>query len=314
MGRMRPMLATRGDRVPTGPGWWHEVKWDGMRVLAEVRRGGGVRLTSRTESDVTASYPELEGLAQIDRDLLVDGEVVAFDDDGLPTFAALAERMHVSDRRKAARLATRRPVTYIVFDLLAYDGHDLTALPLRERRTLLEPLLADLPSVHVPPTYEDGETLLTAAKQNGLEGVVSKRVDSAYRPGRRSRDWLKFPLRTTGSWVIGGYRYENGSTHRLGAVLLGQPGERGLEFRGRTGAGLSGRVGARLLETLAPLQQDASPFADAVPTEDAAGAVWVRPEVVVDVEYLQLTSDGKLRQPAYRGLRPDLTPEELERT
>lgn len=313
MGRMRPMLATRGDRVPIGADWWHEVKWDGMRVLAEVRRGAGVRLTSRSESDVTASYPELESLAHLDRDLVVDGEVVAFED-GRPTFAALAERMHVADARKAARLAVARPVTYIVFDLLAYDGHDLTAMPLRERRGLLEPLLADVPSVHVPPTYDDGASLLAAAEENGLEGVVSKRVDSVYRPGRRSRDWLKFPLRATGSWVIGGYRFENAGTRRLGAVLLGQPGERGLEFRGRTGAGLSGRAGERLLEMLAPLRQDTSPFAEAVPPEDAVGAVWVRPEVVVDVEYLHLTHDGRLRQPAYRGIRSDLTPDELERT
>jgi len=166
--------------------------------------------------------------------------------------------------------------------------------------------------VLVPPTYQDGAMLLEAATQQGLEGIVSKRLSSRYHPGRRSRDWLKFPIRPAGSWVVGGFRYEIGSERRIGAVLVGQPTADGLVFGGRVGSGVAGRAGARLVELLAPLTVAASPFAEELPRADREGTVWVRPSVVVDVQYLALTADGRLRQPAYRGVRTDLSPEELE--
>ena len=236
---MRPMLATRGDRVPTGPEWTHEIKWDGMRIIADVRRdaGRGVRLTSRNENDVSASYPELLELPG--RDLLLDGEVVVFDD-GLPSFGALAERMHVRNARRAAALAESRPVTYLVFDVLRLDGRDLMREPLEVRRAVLEGLgLADV-WWQVPQTYDDGVALLDATDRQGLEGVVSKRLASRYEPGQRSRSWLKFAHRRRTSWVVGGWRPETGSTSRLGAVLVGEPTPDGLLYRGRVGSGLAG--------------------------------------------------------------------------
>lgn len=311
------MLATRGDHVPPGEGWAHEVKWDGMRVLVEVRRSG-VRVRSRNENDVTVSFPELQGLATAGLpDLVLDGEVVALGE-GVPSFGALADRMHVRDAVRAQRLAERNPVTLIAFDLLALDGEELLDRPLAERRARLEELGLDDPSagsgtgVAVPPTYADGQLLLDAAEQQGLEGIVSKRLASRYHPGRRSRDWLKFPIRPTASYVVGGFRWETGSEHRLGAVLVGEPTAAGLRFRGRVGSGIAGKAGVVLAELLAPLRAAASPFSEELPRLDRQGTQWVQPQLVVDVQYLTLTTDGRLRQPAYRGVRTDLGPADLD--
>ena len=308
---MRPMLASAGTAIPRGTGWAHEIKWDGMRVLADVDQGR-LKLLSRNENDVTVSFPELGvlGGAGVPDDMLLDGEVVVLDG-GLPSFSALAERMHVSDPRKARTLAIARPVTYMAFDLLRLDGVDLTYRPLVERRASLEKVGLPGPRYQVPPTYDDGAALQAATLEQGLEGVVSKRLSSRYAPGRRSADWLKFPHRTSTSVVIGGWRLETDSATRLGAVLVGRAGPNGLSYLGRVGRGLAGKAQVAVMEALRPLTIDTSPFSDAVPKVDAEGAVWVRPEVVMDVEALGLSAQGRLRQPAYRGLRPDLSPRDL---
>lgn len=307
---MRPMLATPTTSVPTGEGWLHEVKWDGMRILADVHEGRLV-LTSRNGNDVTASFPELAGLAGAYDDMLLDGEVVALDA-GRPSFAALAERMHVQDRRKAERLATTRPVTFMVFDLLRLFGQDLTSQPLSARRELLERLDLDGRHWQVPPVYADGSELYRATLEQGLEGVVSKRASSPYLPGRRSAEWLKLPHRTTVSAVVGGWRPEKtNDAGRLGAVLLGLPTAEGWRYAGRMGSGIAGAAQRQLMELLAPLRVPESPFCDPVPAIDARGAVWVRPEVVVEARVLEMTRDGRLRQPAYLGVRTDLSPEDL---
>ncbi len=305
------MLATRGTHVPVGAEWQHEVKWDGMRVLVEVAADGELHIRSRNEKDAKVAFPELHGLAELRRDLVLDGEVVAFLD-GVPTFGALADRIHVSQARRAALLAESNPVTLLVFDLLRLDGADLTGRPLTERRELLEGL--GLLDVHwqVPATYDDGAMLLEATKQQKLEGIVSKRRSSRYHPGRRSPDWLKFPHRNIGSYVVGGWRLETDSASRIGAVLVGEPTPHGLVYRGRFGSGLAGKSGQRLLEVLGPLEADAAPFVDEVPAVDAKGTTWVRPEVVVDIAALGMTPAKRLRQPSYRGVRSDLSPADLE--
>lgn len=285
-----------------------------MRVLAEVS-DGHLLLLSRNGNDVTVSFPELSFLAGTGRpeDMLVDGEVVALDA-GVPSFSILAERMHVSDARKALRLAVTHPVTFMAFDLLRLDGVDLTPRPLSERRASLERIGLAGPNCQVPPTYDDGDALRAATLEHGLEGVVSKRLSSRYSPGRRSPHWLKFPNRESISVVVGGWRLETGSTSRLGAVLVGRAGPGGLgglEYLGRVGSGLAGKAQVALLDALRSKGIDASPFADDVPRMDSEGTFWVRPEVVVDVQALGLTPQGRLRQPAYRGLRPDLSPGDL---
>ena len=304
---MRPMLATRGTHVPTGEEWVHEVKWDGMRVLVDVR-GDRSRLTSRNENDVTVSFPELHALPG--DDLLLDAEVVAFLD-GIPTFGALQERIHVGNPKRAAALAERNPVTLLAFDLLRLDGRDLTSEPLEVRRELLTGLGLDDVAWQVPPAYDDGAMLFEATRDQGLEGMVSKRRSSRYEFGARSPHWLKFPHRRRTSWVVGGWRPETGSATRLGAVLVGEPTPGGLLYRGRVGSGIAGRVGPMLMEALAPYARDASPFADEVPRVDALGTHWVEPVLVVDVESLGLSPQQRLRQPSYRGVRPDLDPQDL---
>ena len=309
---MRPMLASPATALPDGSDWVHEVKWDGMRVLADVH-DGRLTLSSRAGNDVTASYPELAGLARLYDDMLLDGEVVALDG-GRPSFGALAERMHVKDSRKAERLAATRPVTFMVFDLLRLYGSDLTAQPLSARRELLERLDLDGRHWQVPPVYDDGQELYEATLEQGLEGVVSKRLSSPYLPGRRSADWLKLPHRTSFSAVVGGWRPEKtNDSVRLGAVLLGVPdGRGGWRFAGRMGSGIAGRAALQLAAALAPHTRADSPFSDDVPRVDRLGATWVDPVVVVEARALEVTRDGRLRQPAYLGLRTDLTPDDVQ--
>lgn len=306
---MRPMLASRGTVVPGGPDWVHEVKWDGIRVLAEVY-AGGARLTSRNENDVSPAYPELQALGEVGHDLLLDAEVVALLD-GVPRFSALAERMHVRDARRAGQLSLANPVTLVVFDLLRLDGEDLAGRPLSERRRALEDLGLEGPRWQVPAVFDDGRMLHRLTGEQGLEGIVSKKLSSTYHFGRRTTDWLKFPHRLVDSYVVGGWRLETDSSSRLGALLVGTPTPAGLSYRGRIGSGLAGRTGQRLLELLEPLGSDSSPFCDEVPRVDAAGTTWLRPELVVDIAALGLTPGGRLRQPSYQGLRTDLTAADL---
>ena len=306
---MRPMLASPTGLLPSGEGWVHEVKWDGMRILADVR-AGGLRLSSRSERDVTVAFPELAGLVETFEELLLDGEVVALKD-GVPSFEALAERFHVTSPRRAAILAARNPVTYMVFDLLRLYGVDLTDRPLSDRRATLERLELAGPHWQVPPTFTDGPLLHVATRDQGLEGIVSKRLSSRYVPGARSEDWLKSAHRTSMSVVIGGWRPET-DTARLGAVLVGVPAPGGLHYLGRVGSGLAGKAGGLLATDLAPLAAAGSPFVTQVPREDCAGATWVHPVLVCEVQSLGLTSQHRLRQPAYRGLRPDLNPGDLD--
>jgi bifunctional non-homologous end joining protein LigD len=304
---MRPMLATRGTHVPTGDDWQHEVKWDGMRVLVDVRRGAA-RLASRNENDATVSFPELAALPA--EDALLDGEVVAFVD-GTPSFAALAERMHVSRLDRAQRLAERMPVTLLAFDVLRLDGRDLMDEPLSVRREALTALDLNDDRWQTPPAYDDGPMLFEATLVQGLEGIVSKRVTSRYRPGRRSKDWLKFAHRRRDSYVVGGWRRETDSLDRLGAVLVGEPTAAGLLYRGRVGSGIAGRKAVLLREVLAGLTRTSSPFADEVPRPDSVGTTWVEPVLVVEIESLGPSAQGRLRQPSYAGTRADLSPEDL---
>ncbi|WP_249423785.1 non-homologous end-joining DNA ligase [Nocardioides coralli] len=304
---MRPMLATTTDTTPTGEEWVHEVKWDGVRVLVDVT-DGVARMYSRNGNVVTAAWPDLSTPPLGGRDLLVDGEVIALNDRGIPDFRVLQHRMHVRKAAEALRLAERIPATLMVFDLLRLDGEDLTARPLAERRQLLEDL--GLSGWQVPATYADGQMLWDATREQGLEGVVSKRLSSRYRFDTRSRDWLKRAHRHRASFVVGGWRPQVDTTDRLAAVLVGEPTAEGLMYRGRVGSGLTGATARALQELLVPLATTGSPFADEVPRVDATGTHWVEPVVVVDVDTHGLGYD-RLRQPSFQGVRSDLAPEDL---
>lgn len=306
---MRPMLATKGTSVPTDPGWSHEVKWDGVRVLADTT-AAGTRLLSRNENPVTIAWPELNRSPLGDRDLLVDGEVIALNDRGLPDFRVLQDRMHVRNAANAAKLAERLPATYMVFDVMRLDGRDLTSMPLGERRKVLGELGLEHSTWQVPDAYDDGPMLFEATRQQGLEGIVSKRLTSRYAFGERTRSWLKFAHRHRRSYVVGGWRPQEGTTDRLAALLVGEVTEDGLVYRGRVGSGIGGAATRTLTPLVAPLARSDSPFADEVPREDARGTFWLEPVLVVDVETHGLGYD-RLRQPSYRGVRDDLSPDDL---
>ncbi|MFG1900098.1 non-homologous end-joining DNA ligase [Micromonospora carbonacea] len=305
---LKPMLATTGP-LPAGEDWAYEFKWDGVRALADIV-GGRQHLYARSGVQITAAYPELITLAEQVDDALLDGEVVLLDQAGQPSFTALAERMHVRDPAKAARLAASVPVTYLIFDLVRLRGADLTGRPWRERRALLEGLGLGGARWAVPPVFADGPATYEAAGEHGLEGVMAKRTGSAYRPGVRSPDWVKVKLEVTGDFVVGGWRP---GARRIGGLLVGVPRPDGrLTYRGRVGGGIGAALERELLRELEPLRADSSPFAGDVPREDARGAHWVDPRVVVEVKYGQRTPDGRLRFPRVLRLRPDKPPEEVD--
>ncbi|WP_370246434.1 non-homologous end-joining DNA ligase [Nocardioides sp.] len=313
---LRPMLATKADHVPPGGEWWHEVKWDGMRILADAVPGADrVRLTSRAGNDVTVSWPEVAQPPHSGgRDLLVDGEIIALNDAGRPDFRALQERMHVRSAAAAARGRVRRPVTFMAFDLLRLDGRWLLEEPLERRRTLLEDALAGT-SWQTPDPFDDGAMLLEATAVQGLEGIVSKRRDSRYRPGERSPDWLKRAHRHRASLVVGGWRAQEGSQDRLAALLVGEPTPEGLRYRGRVGSGIGPRQSRQLRALVADLARPASPFVDDVPRIDARGTHWLEPLLVVEVDSHRVGGGDydRLRQPSFVGVRPDLDPAALGR-
>lgn len=300
------MLATPGT-LPLGLGWGYEFKWDGVRAIASVV-GGRLRLYARSGAEITAAYPELASLASTVPSAVLDGEIVVLDEAGRPSFGALAERIHVRERGRAALLAASRPVTYMIFDVLSLDGVDLLREPYERRREILDGL--GLAGDHwlCPPTFSDGVATKEAAEENAIEGVMAKRLTSVYRPGHRSADWVKVKLDQTAEFVIGGWRP---GARTLGALLVGVPTKDGLAYRGRVGGGISAASERALLAALRPIEAAASPFAAPIPRPDAKDARWVRPELVVELRYGQQTADNRLRFPRFLRLRPDLSAAEV---
>ena len=309
-----PMLATLGE-PPAGEGWAFEMKWDGQRAVTDAH-SGGVRMFSRNGNDITGAFPELIGPigeAVDDHDVVLDGEIVALDSKGRPSFSRLQRRMHVI--RPTVQLRNDFPVTYYVFDVLALDGEPTTALPYLERRQLLDSLGMSGRRVQVPPfwTGVDGDRMLELAREHHLEGVVAKRVDSTYRPGRRAPAWIKTPLRKNTEAIIVGWVDGSGAARNgVGSLLLGAYDDDGaLKYIGHVGTGFTAALRRSLRQQLAPLERPASPLAAPPPNRDARGAHWVSPELVGDVEYREYTG-GSLRHPSWKGLRDDKTPDEVD--
>jgi bifunctional non-homologous end joining protein LigD len=307
-GLVAPMLAVLSDRLPPEDGnWAYEMKWDGVRAVLYVA-GKQLKAMSRNDIDMIGSYPELTGIsALVPKDTVLDGEVVALDRSGRPSFEQLQARMHVGEARRAERLAETAPVTFMAFDLLRLDGRPTLTLPYTERRALLEGLDVDGPHWKTPPHWtEDGAAVLQSAREQQLEGVVAKQLDSAYHPGRRFNGWLKVKNLRTQEVVIGGWQAGEGRrAGSIGSLLLGLPEGKRLRYAGKVGTGFTDRSLRELTELLEPLQTKTSPYVEPVPRRDAAGAIWVKPTVVGEVRFSEWTRDGRLRHPAWRGLRPD---------
>jgi bifunctional non-homologous end joining protein LigD len=315
---VRPMLAVPGELPPPAEDdqWRYEMKWDGVRAVAYVERGA-VRLMSRNDLDVSRSYPEVLALPEVLRNVagVFDGELVTFDPDGRPSFGRLQERMHIADVSVARRLAERVPVVYLVFDVLHLRGASTLRTPYVQRRALLEEVGIQAPSWRVPPSFPGpGADVLAAGAESHLEGVVAKRVASIYRPGARSPDWRKVKLFRTQEVVIGGWRPGHGRREgMIGSLILGVPGPAGLEYAGGVGTGFTERALRELATELRPLARDRSPFVGELPRAETRDAHWVAPALVGEVVFSEWTSDGRLRQASWRGLRPDKRPAEVRR-
>jgi bifunctional non-homologous end joining protein LigD len=315
--RLSPMLASPGLLPKGDTGWAYEMKWDGVRAIAYVD-GGSMRLQSRTGRDITHTYPELAGLASAvpASRAVLDGEIVAFGDAQWPSFEALQPRMNISSPAQAQQLAAQIPVTYLAFDLLCLDGQPLLELPYRTRRELLEALDLNGARWQTPPSFTDtdGADLLAVSQQHGLEGVVAKRLESRYEPGRRAASWLKIKNVRRQEAVVGGWKPgQGGRAGQIGSLLIGVYDVDGLGYAGHVGTGFTWPTLRMLGEKLAPLRRDRPPFASPVPPEHARGAVWVEPLLVIEVEFTEWTNAGRMRAPAYKGLRTDKDPADVIR-
>jgi bifunctional non-homologous end joining protein LigD len=292
----RPMLATLTEELPRGEGWQFEPKWDGYRALSYVR-GGEAKLVSRNGNDLTQRFgPVAKELPKALRtpDAVIDGEVVALDAQGRASFSAM--------QQGSTRLA------YEVFDLLEADGEPVVDLPLTERRARLEKLLAPNPVVQISGSFDDGEALLEAAREQGLEGVMAKRSASRYQEGKRNRDWLKIKTHGRQEFVICGYTKGQGRrSGSFGSLVLGVQRGGQWEWVGNVGTGFGERDIAELLAKLEPLRRDESPFpvVPKMPKVRKADVVWVEPRLVCEVEFAEWTHDGHLRAPSFQGLRDD---------
>jgi bifunctional non-homologous end joining protein LigD len=305
--RYRPMLATLEKTVPKGEDWTYEVKWDGYRAIAYVA-GGEVALVSRNDNDLTARFPDVAkaiGKALRTPNAVLDGEVCALDEEGRATFSAMQQ----------GKPGTR--YLYVVFDVLEVDGEPVVDLPYTERRKRLQGLLDKRNRVvQFSEAFDDGDALYEAAKQQRFEGIMAKRPKSPYLPGRRTRDWLKVKATNSQEFVIGGYtRGEGRRADSFGSLLLGvfDEGKEELRYVGNVGTGFDDREIKKLLNLLRPLETDAPAF-DPVPKPPRVkkGDIrWVRPELVAEVEFVEWTHDGRLRAPAYKGLREDKSPREV---
>jgi bifunctional non-homologous end joining protein LigD len=309
-----PMMARSGPLPAGREPWAHEIKWDGVRAIAHSEPGR-LRFHSRNLHDITARYPELSKLnrALSHHRAILDGEIVALDAEGRPSFGALQRRMHLAAESAVRRLARDAPVTYMIFDLLWLDGHSLMSLAYEERRARLAELELEGPRWRTPDYVAgNGAAMLRATAEQGLEGIVAKRLDAPYEPGRRSPCWVKVKNVDRQEVVIGGWMPGEGRRReRIGALLVGVREDGHLRYAGRVGTGFTETELDRLAGLLAPIERDTSPFDAPVQAAPPRGAVWVQPRHVAEVEFREWTQGGQLRAPSYKGLRDDKPPEEV---
>jgi bifunctional non-homologous end joining protein LigD len=305
--RYGPMLATLAEDVPRGAGWAFEVKWDGYRAVATVS-GGDATLTSRNGNDLTARFPGVaKEVAKAIKtpDAVIDGEVCALDDSGRSSFSAMQQ----------GKAGT--PLVYYAFDVLEVEGEPVIDLPFVERRKRLEKLLDKRNrTVRLSETFDDGKALYEAAKQQHLEGIMAKRLDSRYVPGRRTRDWLKIKTHGEQEFVIAGYTKGTGRrASSFGSLVLAYYRANELVYAGNVGTGFNAREIDKLLDKLRPLRRSTAPFREVpkMPKVRKSDVIWVEPKLVCEVEFAEWTHDGRLRAPSYKGLREDKAAEEVRR-
>ncbi|HEX6559486.1 MAG TPA: non-homologous end-joining DNA ligase, partial [Longimicrobiales bacterium] len=311
-----PMLATLAREMPSEGSWTFEPKYDGIRVLAYVAPGAA-RLITRNAKDKTKQFPEIVAeLAKLPgrskQPLVLDGEIVALIDGEAARFQHLQGRMHVQNAHSIARLARDQPAVFIAFDMLLDGDEALVHEPWTERRRHLEKRLGrkTLDHVWLTESSPDGDAMLATASEQGWEGIIAKETDAPYAPGKRSRSWLKLKLEKRQEFVVGGYTEPRKSRKHIGALLLGYYNDDDeFIYVGHTGGGFSERGLEDMYSLLHPLERKTSPFTTTPKTNEKAH--WVKPQVVVEVRYNEMTNVGKLRQPVFLGVRDDKDPKDV---
>ena len=310
---LKPMLARSGPLPPREDQFGFEVKWDGIRTVLYSDHGH-VELRGRNGTDFTPRYPEVRELARSlgSRRVVLDGEVVALDEAGRPSFERLQSRMHLASDSAVRRRMRDIPATYVIFDLLYLDGHATMPLSYEERRELLEALELEGPAWRTPAYHRgEGKALLAATRELGIEGVVAKKLDCPYTPGARASHWIKVKNVHTQDVVIGGWTPgEGGRTSSLGSLAVGVMEDGELVYAGKVGTGFTEQTLALVKRELEPLRRDTSPFTGRQPPK---GTIFVEPELVAHVEFREWTKSGTLRAPSFKGLRPDISPQECVR-
>jgi bifunctional non-homologous end joining protein LigD len=301
---INPMLATLIDKPFSDPEWLFETKWDGARAICFIH-GGTARFISRNQLEMTAQYPELATITQCiaARQAILDGEIVALDERGVSRFQLLQPRLGRKNPLEIQRLAQQSRIVYYVFDLLYYDGWDLTSCRLLDRKTVLERVLNESNNVRYSEhIIGAGEELYRQVARIPLEGMVAKRLDSHYVQ-KRSRNWLKVKTIQEIEVVVGGYTQPRGSRDFFGSLVVGLYRGRKLHYVAHIGGGFSQRTLSQLYELMQTLRTDRSPFAAAPQTNEPVQ--WLQPKLVVQVKFAEWTAEGHLRQPIFLGLRED---------
>jgi bifunctional non-homologous end joining protein LigD len=311
--RIEPMLARSGDLPRDEAKWGFEVKWDGIRTVAFADHGH-ITLQGRNFTDFTPRYPEVRELARElgARRLILDGEIVAFDSEGRPSFERLQSRMHLASDSAVRRRVKDTPVTYVIFDVLYLDGHSTFPLAYEQRREVLDALELEGPAWRAPAYHRgEGSALLAATRELGIEGIVAKRLDSTYLPGQRNSSWVKVKNVNEQDVVIGGWTPgEGGRARSLGALAVGVYDDGKLTYAGKVGTGFTEKTLALLQRELEPLRRDGSPFEGRQPPK---GTIFVEPRLVARVELREWTRSGTMRAPSFKGLRDDVDPQDCVR-
>lgn len=295
-----PMLATSFAKPFDDPDWTFELKFDGVRTLL-FWDGESVRLRSRRGNDKTMAYPELHGFTAA-RPVVLDGEIVALDDSGMPSFGLLQKRMHVNSLQRSTFMMREIPASFIVFDIL-YDDGDVTVEPIEARRDRLDRLALPDPAIR-SDVFDDGTAVWEFVVARDLEGLVAKRRRSVYRPGQRSSDWRKVSHRHSIRAVVGGFTTGTGGRHAtIGSLVLGLWEGDGLRWIGQVGSGFSDAESRSLRRGLEDMRVDRSPFAGG--PDQLPGVAWVEPDLVAAIEFKEWTAEGKLRAPVWKGFTDD---------
>jgi bifunctional non-homologous end joining protein LigD len=304
--RIEPMMAKLGTAIPSpDSAWGFEFKWDGIRALAYVE-GGRVRLMSRSGEEITPRYPEIHAMGRAigSSEVILDGEIVALDEKGRPSFEEIQQRMGLTSESEVRRKMKLVPVTYMVFDLLWKDGHSLLAEPYTDRRHLLAQLKLAGASWQTPPFEEGGgQAMLDASSKAGLEGVMAKKLASRYEPGRRSGAWVKVKNRNRQELVVGGWLEGEGKRRGYpGALLVGYYDQDKLVYAGKVGTGFTDAMLEKLASLMKPLAHEKSLFDVGSPPR---AAHYIKPKLVAEFEFVEWTRSGQLRAPSFKGLRAD---------